>query len=346
MKNDKHLYLISVATIFLLVLIAAVFTSFAQEDKSDASTLTVSGAWVRPADEMSAAYFEITNNGDRNDQLIAVQSDFAMAEIHETHMENDVMRMRQIESIEVPAGESVILKPRSYHVMLMQLAQPLIEGEQVSLTLIFASGIEIPITAWVSHTPIPESIEADDLTQHALDAVENEIYVGQVINPPIQVQDFSAPASNKNLTRLSDTNGKWRVIFFGYMHCPDFCPLTLVEYKDAKVYLDDLADDVTFMFISVDSARDTPEELRDYLARFDPDFVGFSPDDTTLSRIQPDYDFYYERRLDAGSQAIYTIDHSTRSYLLDPDGILRASFAYNIHPRKLADALTWYINND
>ncbi|NJL56928.1 hypothetical protein HC928_18570 [bacterium] len=45
------------------------------------------------------------------------------------------------------------------------------------------------------------------------------------------------------------------------------------------------------MFISVDSVRDTPEAVRRYLDNFDPAFVGFSPDDTTLSRIQPDYDF-------------------------------------------------------
>ncbi len=194
--------------------------------------------------------------------------------------------------------------------------------------------------------PIPLELPADELTRAAESAVADDIYVGQVVNPPIQVYDFEAPGSDEDLTRLSDTNGTWRVIFFGYMHCPDFCPLTLSEYRRVKAELGEEAENVTFMYISVDSVRDRPEYLRRYLDNFDPDFVGFSPDDETLNRMQPDYDFYYLRRMEEGSQAVYTVDHSTRSYLLDRDGVLRASFAYMTEPRAIADALRWYIEHE
>lgn len=191
--------------------------------------------------------------------------------------------------------------------------------------------------------PSPDRLPVDELTERALQAVQDGRYVGQVVSPPIRVQDFSVPSSDESIVRLSDLDGTWRVVFFGYMSCPDFCPMTLVSHHRAKVLLGDLAEQVTFVLVSVDADRDTPQALQRYLLNFDPDFVGFSADDDTLRRIQPDYDFYYERRMGSSSRSVYTIDHSTRSYLIDPDGVLRASFAYDTYPDMLAGALTWYI---
>ncbi|MFW5709578.1 MAG: copper chaperone PCu(A)C [Chloroflexota bacterium] len=282
----------------------------------------VTGAWARPGETMSAAYLQIHNDEHTDDRLVAVRVLDGTAEIHETQIENDVMHMQRVDGIDIPAGEMVRLEPGGHHIMLMRLQEPLLEGDRISLTLVFGSGAEVSVHAWVSHTPIPYEYESDALTEQALAAVSDSVYVGQVVNPPVQVQDFVAPGSDAGLTRLSDTNGTWRVIFFGYMHCPDFCPLTLVDYRAARQILGEDADKVTFMLVSVDSVRDEPETIRRYLDNFDPTFVGFSPDDVTLSRIQLDYGFYYERRMDSGSQAVYTIDHSTRSYLLDPDGVL------------------------
>lgn len=334
MNIYKHNYCIP---IFLVILALMTTLSIAQND-----AIRVYGAWARPSDEMSAAYFKITNDGDEDDRLVRVETTIGTAEIHETKMENDVMKMRPIEELEIPNGETVALAPRGSHIMITGLTEPLIEGESLPLTLHFASGEVLEVEAWISHTPIPMELEVDTLTENAL-FVQDGIYVGQVVTPPILVQDFVAPSNRADLNSFGDTNGTWRVIFFGYMHCPDFCPLTLVDYKRVKQLLGDQAEDVTFMLISVDSVRDTPEAMQNYLDNFDPDFLGFSPDDTTLSRIQPDYGFYYKRQLEDDSQAIYTVDHSTRSYLLDRNGILRASFAYDTSPEMITNALQWYL---
>jgi protein SCO1/2 len=256
------------------------------------------------------------------------------------------MAMRPLAALNIPAETRVQLQPGSYHIMLMGLSAPLSEGTLVPLTFTFASGVEIDTVAWVSATPIPNELTVDVLTEQALAAVASGTYVGQVVNPPIQVQDFVAPGSDPELTHFGVTNGTWRVIFFGYMHCPDFCPLTLTDYRRTKALLGDASDDVTFMYVSVDSVRDTPDAVRRYLNNFDTAFVGFSPDDNTLSRIQPDYGFYYLRRLNPGSLAVYIIDHSTRSYLVDREGVLRASFAYDTEPQQLADALRWYVEHE
>jgi protein SCO1/2 len=158
------------------------------------------------------------------------------------------------------------------------------------------------------------------------------------------VQNFQQPSSQPHIQQFSDLDGQWRVIFFGYMYCPDFCPLTLVDYRDVRRELTAAeAEQISFIFISVDAARDTPEKLQTYLANFDPTFVGFPLDDATLTEIQPEYGFYYKRQMREGSQAVYTVDHSTRSYLVDPQGYLRASFAYDTDPKVLAEALRWYM---
>ncbi len=331
-----------VALIALMVLVAGASAVNAQGDSRP--PVRIAGAWARPGEDMSAAYMRLTNGGTEMERLVAVRSEAGMAEIHEMQMEGDIMRMRPVEGIDIPPGETVALQPGGLHIMLMGLPEPLAAGDTLPLTLVFASGQTVEVTAWVSSTPIPFELEPDDLTEQSLAAVDAGIYVGQVANPPIQVQDFAVPSSDATVTRLSDLNGTWRVIFFGYMHCPDFCPLTLADYKRVKALLRDAAEDVTFVYVSVDAIRDTPEAIRRYLANFDPDFVGFSADDETLSRIQPDYGFYYQRRMDSDSLAVYTIDHSTRSYLVDPDGVLRASFAYRTDPRAIADALRWYMD--
>lgn len=219
-------------------------------------------------------------------------------------------------------------------------------GKRVLLNAVFSVIVIVGILVVMLFNqlePSPSVLPADPLTERALQAIQDGHYVGQVVNPLIQVQDFAVPSTDETITQFSDLNGVWRVVFFGYMRCPDFCPMTLVSHHRAKVLLGDLSEQVKFVLVSVDSDRDTPDALQRYLLNFDPDFVGFSADDETLNRIQSDYDFYYERRMDAGSRAVYTIDHSTRSYLIDPDGVLRASFAYDTYPDVLAGALTWYV---
>lgn len=172
------------------------------------------------------------------------------------------------------------------------------------------------------------------------------VYLGDVVNPPVQVQDFTLPSSTGEPLSMSDLDGQWRVMFIGYLHCPDFCPTTLAKYRRVKQFLGGAAASVAFVYLSVDGVRDTPDNLRAYLSNFDSEFIGLSGDDETLARIQPDYGFYYRRALQPGSQSVYTIDHSTRSYLIDPEGWLRTTFTYNTEPQRIASAIAWYVQHE
>ncbi|MCE7948584.1 MAG: SCO family protein [Chloroflexi bacterium CFX4] len=177
-------------------------------------------------------------------------------------------------------------------------------------------------------------------------ATHSSQYHGDVVLPPRFVQDFRLPATFAPQGALSDLNGYWRMIFFGYLHCPDFCPLTLVDFKLTHEQLGETAEQVRFIYITIDETRDSTEALRRYLANFHPDFVGFVGDPQTLARIQPDYGFYYAIRLDDAPQALLTVEHSARSYLVDPYGRLHASFAYHTHPSAMAEAIRWHIAQD
>ncbi len=107
-----------------------------------AAGIVVSDAWARPSagpSLPSAAYFTITDHGPA-DRLTSVRSPLAgRSELHETREENGVMKMRAVGALPLPTGTPVKLAPGGYHVMLMELKQPLKAGDKFPLTLTFES---------------------------------------------------------------------------------------------------------------------------------------------------------------------------------------------------------------
>lgn len=97
--------------------------------------------WVRatvPQQKVTGAFMRITSAQDA--RLVSAQAEVAgKVEIHEMTMENDVMKMRPVSAVELPAGAPVELKPGAHHVMLFDLKRPLREGEMVPLALVFES---------------------------------------------------------------------------------------------------------------------------------------------------------------------------------------------------------------
>ena len=165
----------------------------------------------------------------------------------------------------------------------------------------------------------------------------NNGYTGSVYETPIEISDFTLPASTGNDLSLSDLEGQYVLMFFGYTFCPDVCPTTLAEFRQVKSILGDDASDVTFLFVSVDPERDTPNALREYIGRFDADFIGMSGDDEILAEIGEPFGLYYQRWEAEGEN--YPVDHTGRSFLLDPQGNLIMSFAYGTDAEVIADGI-------
>lgn len=101
--------------------------------------VAVADAWVRatvPQQQASGAFMKLT--APKGMRLVEARSPVAgVVEIHEMAMQGDVMRMRAVSGVDLPAGKPVELKPGGYHVMLMALKQTLNAGDTVPLTLIF-----------------------------------------------------------------------------------------------------------------------------------------------------------------------------------------------------------------
>ena len=118
-----------------------------------AGTITVSHPWARatpPNAKVAAAYFTAEASRLAGDRLLSAKTDIAgRAELHNHINEGGVMKMRPVESVIVSAGNKVTFKPSGYHVMLMELKQPLKEGDILPLTLVFEKAGEIKVEATI-----------------------------------------------------------------------------------------------------------------------------------------------------------------------------------------------------
>ena len=112
-----------------------------------AQPVKVEGAWVRarvPGGDATAGYMRLTAKTDM--KLVGIATNAAkVSELHEMKLDGDVMRMRAVDAIDLPAGKTVELKPGGHHLMLMGLTAPLAQNTSMPLTLILrdASGKEI-----------------------------------------------------------------------------------------------------------------------------------------------------------------------------------------------------------
>ncbi|WP_193103820.1 copper chaperone PCu(A)C [Brachybacterium sp. FME24] len=122
-------------------------------DATAADTLTVTDPWVKAAEEgMTAAFGTLVNGTGADLVLIAVTTPATeRVELHETTADGSGgMSMQEKEGgFEIPAGEELVLEPGGNHIMLMDLPQPLLPGDEMELTLVFSEGTEHPFTATV-----------------------------------------------------------------------------------------------------------------------------------------------------------------------------------------------------
>ena len=121
---------------------------------------------------------------------------------------------------------------------------------------------------------------------------------------------------------LADFRGKVVVLFFGYTHCPDICPTTLVDVAEALKKLGNDAARVQVLFVTLDPDRDTPAVLANYVPAFDPGFLGLSGDAAATQRAAKEFRIFYEKR-PGNAPGAYTVDHSAQSYVLDTQGRMR-----------------------
>ena len=144
------------------------------------------------------------------------------------------------------------------------------------------------------------------------------------------------PAPEIELTRdngasfkLCGMRGNIVLLFFGYTSCPDVCPTTMAELKQALEALhQNDAKQVKVLFVTVDPERDTPERVQEYVDHFNSDFIGLSGTESELADVWKDYGVFREN-VEGTSAAGYLVNHTARVTLIDRNGNLRLSYAFD-----------------
>jgi protein SCO1/2 len=135
--------------------------------------------------------------------------------------------------------------------------------------------------------------------------------------------DFKLTDDHGKPVTGADYRGKVVLLYFGYTHCPDVCPLTLAHLHVVMERLGPLADGARILFVSVDPARDTPEVMHAYVNAFDPHAIGLTGDARAIEALSKRYRSAFTRE-PASSDGNYEVSHSSAIYLFDRQGRARA----------------------
>jgi protein SCO1/2 len=292
-----------------------------------AQTLTVHDAWSRatpPGTAVGVLYFDIVNTGAA-DELLAIESPRAQrVEMHSTAVVAGMMEMRPAKTVEIPAQGHVRFEPGGLHAMLMDMKQPLVEGDKIPLTLVFRHAgrlaaqavVEGPgATSGPAETPAAASPAAATAP-----AAKPAGYRLAIWPPHAATPDFALVDAAGHARMLADYRGRVVVVFFGFVHCPDVCPAELFKLALAMKQLGPAAAHVQVLFVTLDPARDTRKVLKGYVTAFDPRFVGLTGSAAQIDRAARNF-FVEYARVPVGAD--YTIDHSTSTFVLDAAGRLR-----------------------
>ncbi len=129
---------------------------------------------------------------------------------------------------------------------------------------------------------------------------------------------FELTTHNGETLTDEDLEGKPYLVFFGFTHCPDICPTTLLELTGLLADLGPAADQITPLFITVDPERDTQELLASYMTSFDPRILALRGTKEQTDEAVKAFAAYYEKvPLEGGN---YTMDHTAGVYLIDAEG--------------------------
>jgi protein SCO1/2 len=166
------------------------------------------------------------------------------------------------------------------------------------------------------------------LTAHAADAPGRsaegrnpEGLKAGVFDPAREAPDFSVRGSDGTALTLSRYRGKIVLLGFGYTHCPNVCPVTLAVLAQAHRKLGPSGSQVQVIYLTVDPERDNAERLKQYLAAFDPTFVGGTGTAAQMAAVRLSYGVTAEKH---GTGSDYAVAHSSFVYLITRDGKLRA----------------------
>lgn len=155
--------------------------------------------------------------------------------------------------------------------------------------------------------------------------------------PVLEVRgEFRLTAPDGRIVTKADLAGKVSLVFFGFMHCPDVCPTTLLEFAQLMKALGPKADRVNVVFISVDPERDKPGALGEFVGSFDKRILGLTGDRAAVDAAIESFHAVAEKRPQGDS---YAMTHSTGVYTFDGAGKFLGFLPMEGGPKAAAEKL-------
>jgi len=154
------------------------------------------------------------------------------------------------------------------------------------------------------------------------------------------VAEFELTGHDGVVRTAEDFRGQWSLVFFGFTNCPDICPTTLAEIAQVMDDLGPQADAVQPIFISVDSERDRPEALAEYVPQFHPSILGLAGAPEQIEAAAASFKIFYERVPEDAAPDGYTMGHTSQVFLFDPDGGFVRLYGYGTPAQEITADLS------
>ena len=135
-------------------------------------------------------------------------------------------------------------------------------------------------------------------------------------------RELELPDTDGKMRRLTEFKGKLTVVFFGFTHCPDVCPTTLMELAAVRKALGPDGGKLQGVFVTVDPERDTPTVLKAYVSNFGEDFLALRGNVEQTKAVAKHFKVHYAK-VPGKSEGSYTLDHTAGSYIFDKQGRIR-----------------------
>ena len=164
--------------------------------------------------------------------------------------------------------------------------------------------------------------------------------------------DFTLINQDGRTVRDKDLRGRVMLVYFGFTHCPDICPITAATFGKTLELLGDKASGVAPIFITIDPKRDTPEVLKEYFSNIDTRIIGLTGTQEQIKQVAAAYKAYlaksktenthmehmeHEHEHEDGE---YSMDHSGFIYVMDKNGAYIQNFPYDADAHEIASAVS------
>ena len=138
-------------------------------------------------------------------------------------------------------------------------------------------------------------------------------------------RDFHLTDADGHERSLADYRGKYVMVFFGYVYCPEVCPAVLIKAAEARNAMGADKEKIQVITITLDPERDTPAQVQEYASAFDPSFVGLWGTPERIKEVAKEFRVFYQKVPSGNS---YSIDHTALTYIFDPEGRLRLAMRH------------------